>query len=218
MANGGGYEALDDQDRLEIAAHAYLPTILQMQKSGKVDEKRHPWDMAVEVASKKFEQRFGRRAKPKPPPVAGPREATTAEKELLKQREAVDAVVVQGFFSDSVTIDRPKDPRKRAPARESATVLGKDIAQALTSPEFKSGFARGLGVMPRPIHGDVPILQGPRGLASMALTTSFLIPANLLGIISDEELQSASSRIAGQGGKKNADASGGEAATATSVP
>lgn len=203
----GGTDKLDDQDKLEIAAHALLPTIVQSQAVGKIPKEQEPWDVALEVATHKFRQHYGRAPVPKPEPEAGPRPPTAAEVQLQRHRESVNRVVIP-TFTGTTTVDVPKNPRQRAPTRQATGALVRDLPAAVRKLPAASRY-----LPPQALPGTEKVLVplasvgkdvarsfagGARGYGAMAVTTALLIPANILGFVSDEELQNWSGALAGQ--------------------
>lgn len=181
---------LTDQEAVQVMALELVPTIQASREIGKWPKDEHWWDQAVDVAAQGFHTRFGRA----PRPDSGPHLETTAAQELRKKRETVERVRHATPFGEIVT-ERPKDPRKQAPAREMlaatpqiAEAVGakaKDLPQYLLDP----------GGVHRKIAES--IIGPARGFAGLYLST-LLIPLNIAGVLSDEELDKAAKAIGGE--------------------
>lgn len=177
---------ITDLDRVSMVAHRFLASVVAGQRSGKIPKDRSPWEISVDLALDGFEKKFGRA----PEVPEGPRLPTTVEAELAKQKDAVEKVLLP-TMTGNVEVERPRDPRQRASTRQEffpaiGAVLS-DIGKGLTHiPEesLQETVYKGL-------------FKGARAGAGMVAATTFLIPMNILGIISDDELDRAAKAIGG---------------------
>lgn len=180
---GGGYEALSDMQRAELIAHRVLPRILASQKTGEMDAEKDPWTLAVDVATRGFEKRFGRA-----PTLDGPLPAnrpTSVEAELLKDGEAVKTVVVPSLLGLPDIQQVPADDRKRARGREKLAAVSEDVkAMGVGAGAVGTAAVRGAVAL------GAPLVQTAGGGLALLLAS--------MGLISEEQYDGAISGLFGQ--------------------
>lgn len=182
-----GDSTLSDQDKVAMVAHHLMRSVvLRSQEAGKIPKDQDPWEISVRLASKHFEKAFGRHPSPDLP-EAGPKEATTAEKQLLERKESVERVTMMGM-----SVVRPKATRERAPTRElAAAALGQFpgalVRQMGRAEVSKAETAAALG------RAALPLARGVAG----TLAAPPLIIGNVLGLLSDQELDQVLKAIGG---------------------